>query len=32
MCGGVQYQYNGETVKTYFPNPKAELYTVIKEI
>jgi len=30
MCGGVQYQYKGETVKTYFPNPNAELPILMK--
>jgi len=30
MCGGVQYQYKGEIVKTYFPNPNAELPILMK--
>ena len=30
MCGGVQYQYKEETVKTYFPNPNAELPILMK--
>ncbi|MCF6766678.1 hypothetical protein L3V82_12960 [Thiotrichales bacterium 19S3-7] len=25
MCGGVIYQFEGEIVKTYFPNPKSTL-------
>ena len=25
MCGGVQFDYEGQTVKTFFPNPKARL-------
>ena len=30
MCGGIQYQYKGGTVKTYFPNPNAELPILMK--
>jgi len=30
MCGGIQYQYKGETVKIYFPNPNAELPILMK--
>ena len=25
MCGGVQFDYDGQTIKTFFPNPKARL-------
>ena len=25
MCGGVTYEHDGETIKTYFPNPYARL-------
>ena len=25
MCGGVYYHYEGQEVRTYFPNPKAFL-------
>lgn len=25
MCGGVEYTYHGETIKTYFPNPETRL-------
>lgn len=25
MCGGVQFDSNGQTIKTFFPNPKARL-------
>lgn len=25
MCGGVQFDSNGKTIKTFFPNPKARL-------
>ena len=25
MCGGAQFEVNGQTIKTFFPNPKARL-------
>lgn len=25
MCGGVQFDFEGQTIKTWFPNPKARL-------
>ena len=25
MCGGVQFDINGQTIKTFFPNPRARL-------
>ena len=31
MCGGVQFDYNGQTIQTYFPNPKARLPVITRQ-
>lgn len=31
MCGGVYFEYNGEVIRQYFPNPKAVLPTKKKD-
>jgi hypothetical protein len=30
MCGGAKYRHDGQTVTTYFPNPKAALPVILK--
>lgn len=30
MCGGVIFQYKGELIKTYFPNPKSTLPVLLE--
>jgi hypothetical protein len=31
MCGGVMYQFNGNEIKTYFPNPHSQLPVINKQ-
>ena len=31
MCGGVEYQWEGKTVRTFFPNPNAQLPVVRRD-
>jgi hypothetical protein len=31
MCGGVQYPYQGKTIKIYFPDPNARLPILMKD-
>lgn len=31
MCGGVYYNYNGQDIRVYFPNPKATLPVITKK-
>ena len=31
MCGGVQFDFEGRTIKTFFPNPKARLPVLTRQ-